>query len=127
MNAHKLPKLDAANLKPDDLLSVSQLAKLCPGVSEANHCHRMTVQRWARKGVKVGGRQVKLNVIRTPGGQRLIRWGDYLAFRSECDRLRGEGAYAPIESPAERKRRTEAALREYERTMAEAKRQRKPS
>ena len=112
-------KLDPEILKPDDLLTLSELAKLCPGVSEANHCHRGTVHRWSRKGVTINGQVLKLHVIRMPGGQRLVRWCDYQAFRSECDRLRGQES-PRIETPCERKTRSSHAREECERIFREA-------
>ncbi|WP_439622363.1 hypothetical protein [Gemmata sp.] len=106
MPAHKLPDLDPATLDPDRVLSIGQVAKLAPGVAEANHCHRATIRRWATKGVRVAGRVLRLRVTRTPGGQRLVRWGDYLAFRDECARLRDDPPAPEIQTPAERKRRS---------------------
>lgn len=108
MPAHKLPDLDPATLDPDRMLSIGQVAKLAPGVAEANHCHRATIRRWATKGVKVAGRVLRLRVTRTPGGQRLVRWGDYLAFRDECARLRDDPPAPAIVPPAERKQRAKA-------------------
>ncbi|WP_439628879.1 hypothetical protein [Gemmata sp.] len=67
MPAHKLPDLDPATLDPDRVLSIGQVAKLAPGVAEENHCHRVTIRRWATKGVRVAGRVLRFGVTRTPG------------------------------------------------------------
>jgi hypothetical protein len=45
MPAHRLLTLDPATLNPDDLVTAGQVAKLCPGVGAASHCHRLTVRR----------------------------------------------------------------------------------
>lgn len=119
MPARKLPPAPAA-LTADTLLTTGQLAKLLPGVSEANHAHLSTVRRWCTKGIGVAGKRVRLRQVRTPGGQRLIRWGDFQEFRRECDRLRGEPEGLPCPTPSELKRDAAAARRELETLYREA-------
>jgi hypothetical protein len=100
---------------PDDRLTVGQLARLLPGA--AGGCAaKTTVRRWANRGVTVAGKVVRLRVHRTPGGVRLIRWGDYVAFKAECARLRGE-APDPVRTPAERKRESRGLRAEFDRVF----------
>jgi hypothetical protein len=103
---------------PDDRLTVGQLARLLPGAAgEPGKCAaKTTVRRWANRGVTVAGKVVRLRVTRTPGGVRLIRWGDYLSFRAECARLRGEPA-EPVRTPAERRRESRGLRAEFDRVF----------
>jgi hypothetical protein len=113
-------------LSSDKLLTVGQLAKLLPGVSAANHAHRATVRRWTQSGVTIKGRKVRLKVQVTPGGQRLVRWGDYLEFRRQCDERRGEtpadSVAGSIITPAAEERETRAAREAARRIAAELRR-----
>lgn len=119
------PPLDPATINPDKLLTPGQLAKMLPGTSEANHAHRATVHRWTSQGVKVKGEWIKLRVRITPGGQRLVRWGDFVEFRRQCDEARGLPAEpverVEIETPAARKRRAAKSAEACRRLMAEIK------
>ena len=101
---------------PDDRLTVGQLARLLPGATGGPQAAKTTVRRWANRGVTVAGRVVRLRVTRTPGGVRLIRWADYLSFRAECARLRGEQP-EPVRTPAERRRESRGLRAEFDRVF----------
>jgi hypothetical protein len=120
------PPIAPATLTPDTILTTGQLAKLLPGSGTAGHMHRHTIRRWTSAGVMVNGRRVKLHVTRTIGGQRLIRWGDYLDMRDAVARARGEPTererlVAEMETPAAFQRRARKAREEMERVLEAAR------
>lgn len=112
---------DPTNPTEDTILTPRQLARLLPGMGAEGHVHRATVKAWIGKGIRVKGKVLKLPCHRTPGGVRLIRWGDYLRWKRRVDEMRGvevvEGD-EEVETPTERKRRVKADMEECERLFA---------
>lgn len=103
------------DLTPETWLTTVQLAKVLASHGGACAAHRMTINRWCSKGVGVAGSKVKLAAVRQ-GSKWLVRWGDFLAFRERCTQVAG-GETESIQTPTERRRAAEAALREMNRVF----------
>lgn len=96
------------DMDPDVFLSTCELAQHLRNQHGACRSNRETITRWIVRGVKVGGKRVKLRAIRQ-GGKWLVRMGDYQEFVTACS-ARATHAEAPeIETPAQYKRRARAA------------------
>lgn len=105
-------------IDPDALLSTVQISRLLLREGSGCKAHRFTVNRWCSKGINVCGTRVKLRATRF-GGRWLARWADVLAFQERCTELAGgECECDRIETPTERRQRTDAAKAELEKLYA---------
>ena len=97
-------------------LTTVGLAKRLAAHGGACAAHRQTINRWIRTGVRVGGKRVKLDAIRL-GGKWITSEEAFERFQAALT-TRAGGAVAPVQSPAQRKRRTAALKAQFDRNLS---------